>query len=214
MKLNINFLVGVLGALIITAVYKLTGHELSAVEMFVAFFASYPWKIGDNIYSLFGGYNPEGNVYSLLGIYQNAGADAFQIFGLSFYQKAGKTATQLFGLSILQEARVNTFHGVGISFSQKTTGHALQFVGFSFIQEGFEIAEQMAGATFLQISYLGDTHQGLGIVVYQLAETNAYQFAGIAGYQNARNKASRQTLGIALYRRGKTLEGHGISVFS
>ena len=69
------------------------------------FFLSYPWKIKKNVYSLFGGVNVEGSVYSLCAIFQIARDDTFSIFGFSLFQKAGEDSGTFIGFCFLQEAK-------------------------------------------------------------------------------------------------------------
>lgn len=86
----------------------------------ITFILSYPWRIGKNLYSLFGGMNSEGgSVWSLFSIYQIADDNAISLFSLSLCQKADNDAVIGLGFSLLQKAGEN----------------AAIFAGFSFVQE-------------------------------------------------------------------------------
>lgn len=104
----------------------------------IIFFLSYPYKIGKNIYSLWGGFNDEGRVYSLCGLVQVAEVEAVSILGISFYQKAEDMVVQFLGISFYQES-FDVGQILGVSFYQKAEDETFQGLGISIYREGKDI---------------------------------------------------------------------------
>ncbi len=102
MKLNKNFVFGVVMALALTLLLvEVRGAKIDTRWTFIGLsLVCYPWKFGKDVYSLFGGFNDEGSVYSLFGIVQCASGSAFSVAGVSLYQHAERTAFQVVGLSL------------------------------------------------------------------------------------------------------------------
>jgi len=116
---------------------------------FLIFLISYPWKIGKDIYSLFGGFNDEneGSVYSLFGLIQKGEKDVYSIAGLSLYQNAGGDALQVFGLTLYQNAGGDAWQGIGLTLYQNAGGDALQIIGLTLYQNAGGDAWQCIGLT-------------------------------------------------------------------
>ncbi|USN95003.1 MAG: hypothetical protein H6791_01060 [Candidatus Nomurabacteria bacterium] len=89
----------------------------------------YTWKVGGNIYSIWGGYNPDGSVYSLFPIFQDAGVYAFGLFGLALYQNAGKVSSQKIGFCFLQKEKIPSDHNQKLIEARFFT---FSFVYFSY----------------------------------------------------------------------------------
>ncbi len=144
---------------------------------------SYPIKIKKNIYSLWGGFNSEGSVYSLFGIVQSARMNALSFLGVSFVQMADE------GWCI---------HGAGIAMLQLAHKDALQVVGITLVQISRDGCSQWAG--FVAVQH-GDSEVGqcLGIALWQQSERDAVQIAGVVLIQIG-IEHSGQGFGIALYR--------------
>lgn len=121
-KINKNFLFAVSITIIGKLLLELASVEIHYYQVIAIFFISYPYKIGGNIYSLFGWYNEKRSVYSLLSIIQVAEGncfslfvlgvqiaenDAYHLFGLSVYQKGKQDSGQVFGLSVYQKAKIH-----------------------------------------------------------------------------------------------------------
>ncbi|MDE1970763.1 MAG: hypothetical protein KGI50_04300 [Patescibacteria group bacterium] len=137
MRTNYNFILGVVMAAVLTAMSPfLVGYHPSFGMFLIFFLVSYPYKVGKNIYGIFGGFATEGNSYALLGIIQAAKYDAIQVCGVSLYQKAGEDASQVFGLSLYQYAGRDAAQMFGISLCQYAGNSVGQFIGISLYQEG------------------------------------------------------------------------------
>lgn len=87
MELNKNFLFALVGTSATLLVMCYVNVEINWSRAVICFFAWMPYRIGKHHYSLFGGFS-ENNCYSLFGLFQKAGVDAFQGIGFSLYQKA------------------------------------------------------------------------------------------------------------------------------
>jgi hypothetical protein len=137
--------------LILAIIPNLTGIEtLNWYHYAVIFLASYPWKIGDNIYSLFGGINMDGVVNSLIGIIQIAEDDANSFLGI-----------------IQISLRHNTNCAFGISVIQISKNYDTNcFFGVSLLQIADEKAYCMAGISILQIASAIECK--FGIPIFQL----------------------------------------------
>ncbi|MGB0925097.1 MAG: hypothetical protein ACPGTS_00110 [Minisyncoccia bacterium] len=112
------------------------------------FFACYPYKIGKHVYSIFGGYNLKGSIYSIFSVYQNAEKNAFSLLG-GFYQRANKIAVIMIGLSFFQVS-IKSVHFFGLSFLQfgfndVKESEAIQVCTISFYQGSEKISGQVFG---------------------------------------------------------------------
>ena len=89
----VNFFFGILMVIILLGLTKKgLKKKLKFYQVLLAFLVCYPWQIGDDIYSVFGGRNTKGSVYSLVSIYQDSKTeDAVSVLGFG-YQKAGRDA--------------------------------------------------------------------------------------------------------------------------
>jgi len=100
------------------------------------FFISYPWKFKGRIYSIFGGFNPDGGVYSIFGIIQAAGQDAKSIFGIASIQIAGRNAEIIFGLAGSQISEKSSLCTIGLLIYQKSKNYVYIGWGRALIQRG------------------------------------------------------------------------------
>ena len=121
-----------LAALITAAVYYL--FRLDFEYLILVFLASYPWKFGKNIWSLFGGINNDGSIYSLISLFQIANNDATCLFGVSLFQRANGNAICVIGLLLFQQADNNANCVIGISLGQKAGKNASIGFGLSVSQ--------------------------------------------------------------------------------
>jgi len=161
MKLNKNFAFGLFLAIWTAAIYsRFVPSANHFVVLGASFLICYPWKIGKHVWSVFGGFNEGGDVYSLFGIFQSTRKhrDVVSLIGISFYQRAyGGSATQYCGISFYQEG--DSVH---------------QFCGASLIQRGDGIAE-----------HLDAVQQGVGLAIYQSSKQGyCSQFVGLRGFVN------------------------------
>jgi hypothetical protein len=157
MELNKNFLFALVGTIVTLLVMCYVNVEINWSRAVICFFAWMPYRIGKHHYSLFGGFS-ENNCYSLFGLFQKAGVDAFQVIGFSLFQIAGNNATQgigislyqkavnyaikLFGISLYQKAGNNATQGIGISLYQKAGNHATQGIGISLYQKAKQFSSK------------------------------------------------------------------------
>src|SRR3989344_5293299 len=111
-EVNFNLLFGILMTGVIILILTILGVSFSWWMVFWVFVLSYPYQIGDDIYSMWGGYSTKGSVFSLFGIYQNAYKHAFQIFGIA-YMRASEDAVQLFGIAwMMVNKKATQFAGI------------------------------------------------------------------------------------------------------
>lgn len=143
----------------------------------IIFLSSFPWKLGKNIYSLFGGFNDEGSVYSFLGIIQIAKKNAKSIFSLSVLQKANKRCKIFAGISFLQTAGISSEHYLGISIKQKAQTNCRFWFGIILKQEAKKNNAILIGLGFKQKAEKR-SYIGFGGVVKQEAEKTALTWNG------------------------------------
>lgn len=63
-----------------------------------------PYRIKNNIYSIFGGLNnSDGDIYSLIALFQKADGACISIFGVCIYQE-GEECFQLLGITLFRNA--------------------------------------------------------------------------------------------------------------
>ena len=113
----LNLIPAIIGVFLIIYFFNLTWTENKILIILLGLLCI-PWKFGKNLYSIFGGLNSSGNVYSITPFYQRAENDAGCIFGIPFYQRAGNDAGLMIGFSFWQYAKENTFYGFGFSLIQ------------------------------------------------------------------------------------------------
>ena len=150
MRFNKNLVLGVVMTILVFGIFSWLGYSLNFWETCSLFFLSYPWTIGKNIYSLWGGFSEEGSVYSLVGIVQVAKKNAIQLFGISFYQVGRNNVVQVIGISFYQGSEDDVWQALGISFWQVGGNSAGQLAGISFYQVAGNDAGQFLGISFYQ----------------------------------------------------------------
>jgi hypothetical protein len=203
----INLAIALVTAGIFSAVmWGFKREELRPWMIVVAFFVSYPWHFGDDIYSLWGGKNPQGSVYSLYSVYTDAERDAWAILGIGYlnggrdavqgtgigYLNGGRDAAQLFGISYLNGGR-----------------DAVQIIGISYLNGGRD-AVQIIG-----ISYLDGGHnavQPIGIG-YLNGGRDAVQLFGIGYLNGGRDAVQLVGIGAQIADKGKAVLGFGIPLY-
>lgn len=183
----------------------------------IVFGLSYPWKIKNNIYSLFGGINPDGGVYSAIGIVQVAKKHAFAVGGMIFQRSLEGTTFQIIGVNIMQWGQIHCVQFLGVNFFQVAeTGNVIQVIGINAFQIGKESSVQVIGITGLQAvtregtadDWVGAA-QIFGIILYQEAQ-QSFQFFGITFWNKIKEK-STQIVGILGHQGAqKTSNGFGI----
>lgn len=151
-----------------------------------------PWKIGKNIYSIFGGINPDGAVVSLIGVYQK-GTMAFSL--VAFFQNATKESAGAVCIIGLQKAEehLTSLCCIGVQISkegtslsivgiveQKAGGSAVVFFGVCLQEAGMEAVEGIGIA--IQKANIANTIIGVSI---QIAQEKAWQGAGVRLYASA-----------------------------
>jgi hypothetical protein len=196
-------------------------------KIIICFFLFFPWKFGKDVYSVFGGVNSSGSVYSLFAFYQKsyedaicifgipfyqrAGGDAFCLFGIPFYQGAGRDATCIFGIPFYQGAGEDAFCLFGIPFYQGAGRGATCIFGIPFYQGAGEDAFCLFGIPFYQRAG-GDAICGFGIPFYQGAGRDAVCFLGIPFYQEAISCGLGIGISLFQFAKEKAFIGFGIAV--
>lgn len=164
-----------------------------------------PWHIGNNLYSVFGGRNDRGSVYSIVGLYQDAAGTAFSL-GPSVYQRSKGSSVTMVGCSFYQKSDKDNYVILGVSGSQEALGSNYVVVGISGYQESIVGSNNIvAGISFYQKS-MDDNIVAIGISGYQDATDWNVVIAGISGYQKA-DTVSVLFVGIAGYQKSKVTSG-------
>ena len=109
----LNLIPAIIGVFLIIYFFNLTWTENKILIILLGLLCI-PWKFGKNLYSIFGGLNSSGNVYSITPFYQRAGNDAGLMIGFSFWQYAKENTFYGFGFSLIQHGK-----NIGQSFSKK-----------------------------------------------------------------------------------------------
>ncbi len=183
----INLALAVFGTIItLLGIYANQKNDFPKAGIIIfIFLLSYPYKIGDNIYSVWGGRNDEGSVYSLSPLYADAKDDAVAFTGLG-HLTGGRDAIQLLGIGGYIKGGHDAFQGFGIGYVNG--GHdAAQVLGIGY---------QNGGRDAIQILGIG----------YQNGGRNAKQLMGM-GVQIAKEGAAALGFGIPLYQKGATFTG-------
>jgi len=167
MEINKNFVFGLVISIIAT---MLNGYyQFIETEWYLfigpAFLLCLPWKINNDIFSLFGGWNDEGSVYSLCPVFQEASKDTFGYLSIS-YQNAGRNALQVLGLA-WQEAGEDALHFLGLAW-QEARGNAVQATGLAYQKAGGK-AEQVFGIAWQEVK--GVARQDAGLRVFASGDT-------------------------------------------
>lgn len=173
--------------------------DVEAKYLVLVFLVSYPWKIKENVYSLFGGINAEGNVYSLITLFQKAGKDAFCIISLCGVQISGEKAISLIGISGYQKSDDDAWFGAGISIYQNAKYQANCVISFSIFQLANAVAVNFLGISWYQKSLAADAVQVVGLSFSQFAKDKTGVFFGISVYQSA-GIAAEMLVGISVFQ--------------
>ncbi len=141
----VNLIMGLLGSCLLNTVWYyhtvgtivVSSLDVDSWTFAIGFLLSYPWKIGRDVYSLWGGCNEDGNVYSLIKIYANAessnslfalsfftsGTDSLSWFGINFFTDVLEEASVIVGLNVFACSSdvVGVFFGWNILCHSDTT---------------------------------------------------------------------------------------------
>jgi hypothetical protein len=143
MSLNKNFLFAVaMTYLLIRLTLLVPGTHVEVVPGIVILFLCYPLTIEGNVYSLFGGFSPNGSVYSLLGVIQIARDEAKSFIGVNLYQR-GNSIWQGIGVNLYQRGN-STWQGIGLNLFQIGNDTTEHWIGFVLFQRGRIIKDHIA----------------------------------------------------------------------
>jgi hypothetical protein len=187
------------GIAIVFAIYDKEVKEKRLIHYLGIVVICLPWKIGNNMYSMFGGKNDTGSVYSILGFYQEASKNSFSLgpslyqksennsitlLGVSGYQNSGRSSTLLIGISCYQNSAMDSDTWVGIVGYQKAGDDNNIGVGISGYQEAVD--DNINWFAISGYQKAGDKNGlGVGIVGYQESKKISAALLGITGYQDA-----------------------------
>lgn len=153
-------------------------------------------RVGDDLYSVWGGLNESGSVYSLVGVYQSARTDASAMFAL--IQRAGDVAMAM--IAVVQFAGRAM---AGLSCFQFTKWGQCAF--FSLVQAGesthagvslFQCGDDKVSAVFALVQYGKEVTAWASI--FQWADNEAWALVSLV--QRARVKASSYLSVIQFYQ--------------
>jgi hypothetical protein len=209
-----NLLLGVFMTLIVCSLFK-----ISLSYCWIIFLACYPWRLGKNLYSAFGGFNPDGGIYSLLAVIQHAKTNAKSILGLAFlqegekgdvacllgwvlFQKAGGNANLYIGLTLQQTAEHDAFCMIGIILlNQKAKTDALIILGFVRKQDANHDAFVVVGLCPSQQAWFGQAEIGCGLCFWQKGYTTRLTIGAVI-VQTAKDWAYC-SIGLALIQKAQ-----------
>jgi hypothetical protein len=204
------------GIAIVFAIYDKEVEEKRLIHYLGIVVICLPWKIGNNMYSMFGGKNDTGSVYSILGFYQEASKNSFSLgpslyqksennsitlLGVSGYQNSGRSSTLLIGISCYQNSAMDSDTWVGIVGYQKAGDDNNIGVGISGYQKAGDDNNIGVGISGYQKA-LDDNINWLAISGYQKAGDKNGFGVGVVGYQESKG-ISAMALGIAGYQKAK-----------
>ncbi len=129
MEPNVVFTIIMVG--IIWLLFYLNGITLDWWQTVTIIPLVFPYRVGNTIYSLFGGINKKGSVNCILSMYSKAQKDAFSM--INIYQKAGHNTMSICG-SIYQHAKEEAANFFLFSLFQKGEYITIIF-GIAFFQK-------------------------------------------------------------------------------
>ncbi len=117
----INLVIGFLGGYVLCILWLYHTEDIFALSPLnfrpwvctAAFLLSYPWKIEGNVYSLWGGWNNGGKVYSLVEIHANA-KTVNSILVFSFFTRSEKAISWI-GIKFFSKASDESSVAVGVN---------------------------------------------------------------------------------------------------
>ena len=192
---------------IIAIFFAACDYALGPWGYIVAFLISYPYKVkSGTVYSLWGGFS-DGDIRSLLSVFQVAKENAFSLISLSLYQRAGKTASSGLGINLIQRAE-DSLLVFGISIFQYANEGAKHYLGISLFQKAEDKALFVFGLSGIQTSRLA--LQGITLSFIQLARETAEQEMGVGLYQKA--PCVRHFIGLLLFQSFKRKNRSAVSI--
>lgn len=207
-KINKNFCFGVVMATIIATSFAACGQALGFWGCVIAFLISYPYRFESGIvYSIWGGFS-DGDIRSLLSVFQIAKENASSLISFNLYQEAGKTAKSGLGINFIQRAKEDSLLVFGISIFQYANESAKHYLGINLFQKAEDKALFAFGLSGIQTSRLA--LQGITLSFLQLARETAEQEMGVGLYQKA--PCVRHFIGLLLFQSFKRKNRSAVSI--
>ncbi len=206
-----NLFIGAVGGLGLFATFF--EFDSSLWYLLLMFIAAYPWKIGKNVYCLFGGINTEGRVYALIDIHSVA-EKVVSIFSFSFFSKSTKDEIASFlGLSCFGKAESQNILLFGILFNSYGKGNLGGFLTTTiFCDSGGDI-QTLIGIDFFscpQIDFIA-LFFGMPIGTKTVEGNINSHFFGIPIFVNAGNSViTRICFPIFVRAKNEAILGFGI----
>ena len=126
-----------------------TKHTVRTRLVWLAFLCV-PFNINGHVFTVLGNATSEKNILSICSLYQKAGRDTINIFGLAGYQKAGRDTANIFGLVSYQKAGRETLLAIGIAGYQNAGQKATTVAGITGYQKAGQGAEIAIGVAVYQ----------------------------------------------------------------
>ncbi|MFH0950955.1 MAG: hypothetical protein V1765_00575 [bacterium] len=224
----LNVLFGLLmGSILYLCLTDVNIIDESIVAFIICVIIAYPWRIGKNVYSLFGGFNFEeaeeqdkkdGQIWSVISIIQYAQGNAFalinfcqyskegsalSIIAVSLFQYAEESCVSIVGISLFQKSESDiAVFAIGLSFWQKAEyGDAVMLVGISIFQIGIE-TQLFCGASLLQKAEK-EAMLCVGLVLFQISHGYSIIYGGLSVVQNSEKK-SFLGVGIPVFQNNRS----------
>jgi hypothetical protein len=143
---------------------------LTLVSGSMAFLLSFPYKINGNTFSLFGGFNCEGdrnggNVFSLIGVIQYSKNGSVYCLVAAGFQKARNNCRSVIGLVIASIAGSESAHLFGVSLYQNGYSRAAMAIGISFCMHSQTIVHRL-GINVIHIGNIFEYPKSLTLKFY------------------------------------------------
>lgn len=119
-----------IGVTIAITIYFL--NFIGPIGLFITIVLSLPFRVGNNIFSFWGGVNHSGTLITVIGLYARARAHIFVVFGCSFFQEAGFGILQLGGISFYSKAGENIIKFLSITIYCKTRHSIINILSLNF----------------------------------------------------------------------------------
>ncbi len=149
--------------------------KISPLITFLCFFISYPYRFGGNIYSLWGGVNPDGDVYSLIELHAS-GRNVRSLVTLSFFSSAKENKDSIFGVNLFSRAD-ELFLFCGINAFCFSNELVVVVFGFNFLSRTSSALFSFFGANILSTSK-NYVLVALGINVFCMSQEDIVTFFG------------------------------------
>ena len=213
----VNLIMGLLGSCLLNTVWYyhtvgtivVSSLDVDSWTFAIGFLLSYPWKIGENVYSLFGGWNDNGKVYSIIEIHANCeNASSFLVF--SFFTCSEKVIS-LIGFKFFCKETDESVVFLGLNICSRSEGLILTLIGGNILCHSDTIVATFGGNVLSKSD--DETATILGVNLASSAGRLLWTGAGVTALSHSKDVIVT-LVGIPLFCYAKkALLGFGIPFF-